>query len=202
MAIGVITAPKLAFSQDRKIGWQPWQEQSTMMNESFPYEAIDESNSTMGSYLEYENSCKTQGATSYWYRVSDSLVKIGIGTIESGCKLNDKFVSTFSANTYVNKTDPSRICLKVTTNRGSSLAIRERPFMSSKIVGSLQNRSKIYLDRATWFSINRGDVFIGTKKDQIYSTDRQWLHWKKGYAILFDPVSNHLNFSKCGAKAR
>jgi hypothetical protein len=203
IGIGIIVTPKLAFSQEQKIGWQPWQERSRM-NESFPYEAIDESHSTMGPYLEYENFCKTQGATSYWYRLSDSLVKIGIGTIESGCKLNDKFVSTFSANTYVNKTDTSRICLKIITNRGSSLAIRERPFISSKIVGSLQNRSKLYLDRygSKWFSIDRGDVIFGDKKDRGYSTDRQWLSWGKGSAILFDPVSNHLNFSRCKAKDR
>jgi hypothetical protein len=113
ISIGVIVAPKLALSQEQKIGWQPWQEQSTRMNESFPYEAIYESNSTMLSYLDYENSCKTQGATSYWYRLSDSLVKIGIGTIESGCRLKDKFILTSATNTYVNKTDTSRICLKL-----------------------------------------------------------------------------------------
>ncbi len=202
IAIGVIVAPKLALSQEQKIGWQPWQEQSTRMNESFPYEAIYESNSTMLSYLDYENFCKTQGATSYWYRLSYSLVKIGIGTIEYGCRLKDKFILTSATNTYVNKTDTSRICLKVITNRGSSLAIRERPFISSKILGSLQNKSKIYLDRARWFSIDLGDVFVGDKKDRGYSNDRQWLTWGKGYAILFDPVSNHLNFSRCKAKAR
>lgn len=203
ISIEIITSPQLSLSKESQAGWQPWQ-RSASMNSSFPYEPHNESNSSMGSYLEYEDYCKQQKATSYWYRLSDSLLKIGVGNIEYGCKANEKFVNTHDNGlVYTLKTNGHPICLQVRTDRGSNLVLRENPDPRSKLIGSVRHGRKLDLDPNILNISN--DLQVNTKNPG-YSATRQWLYLEKGrlkgWAILSLSAGARFNFSRCSSKAR
>lgn len=203
ISIAIIVSPQLSLSQASKPGWQPWQKLATMKSSSFLYEPQYESNSTMGAYMDYEAYCQQQKKTSYWYRLSDSLLQIGVGNIEYGCTADEKFFNIHDPGLiYTLKTNGRPLCLQVKTERGSSLVLRANPDSRSKIIGSVQNGRKLDLVTS---SINlSNDLQVNTKNPGSSAT-RRWLYVErgrlKGWAVLSRSPGARLNFSKCSAKA-
>jgi hypothetical protein len=145
-------------------GWSLWKKKDQMQNADFD---SGFSNMELGGYLDFETACVAatnlpNSKIDYWYRLSNSVNRIGTGKVEFGCWLNGRFLYTFSS-TAIKKSLENVNCLRVKTSTGNGLVIRAEPNDSSKQVGMIAEggmvdpgsfpASIIEIDGQNWLAI-------------------------------------------------
>ncbi|MFH7027773.1 MAG: hypothetical protein ACHBN1_20830 [Heteroscytonema crispum UTEX LB 1556] len=107
------------------------------------------SNIELGGYIEFENACKTdagipESKIQYWFRLSNSIARIGTGEVESGCWAKGRFLHTYSSTAI--KTSLENVkCLRVNSPIGNGLVIRSQPRANPKQVGVVANGRTVTL---------------------------------------------------------
>ncbi|NES83168.1 MAG: hypothetical protein F6K10_18150 [Moorea sp. SIO2B7] len=176
-------------SAQSKPGWQPWQ--LITKSESLPFDS-GFSNMELGGYLEYEHACKQAASSAkitptYWYRLSDEVWEIGTGEVKFGCQIEKAFVATH-LSTAIRKGLDHPVCLRVQSDVGSGVRVREKPTLESRSVGFLGNGTEIYQKSLP--------ALITTD-----ATGRRWLALgqggNNGWASLAAKKGDHLNFKLC-----
>lgn len=99
----------------------------------------------MGGFLDFENACTTAAGVpndqiNYWFRLSNSVERIGTGTVEYGCWLNGRFAHTHSS-TAVKSNLENVTCLRVNSPNRNGLIIRSEPGNNSRQVGIANGRT-------------------------------------------------------------
>lgn len=154
-------------------GWSLWKPRSEAQNADFD---SGFSNMELGGYLDFEYSCKTNAGVpenqiQYWFRLSNSVSRLGTGFIESGCWVNGKFIHTYKIPA-IKSSLGSVNCFTVTNSQGVN--IYSEPNLKSKKLGNLTlgkrvdpgyyPASIIESEEGTWISIKtpvEGWVFDG-----------------------------------------
>ncbi|BAY65040.1 hypothetical protein NIES22_51420 [Calothrix brevissima NIES-22] len=126
-------------------GWSLWRTKAEASKADFN---SGFSNLELGGYLDFENACKTDGGSkkiTYWFRLSNSLQRIGTGQVESGCWVSGRFLHTYSSTAI--KTSLQNVnCLRVDTYNKQGLVIREEPRQNSRSLGTVANGKTVRLD--------------------------------------------------------
>jgi hypothetical protein len=144
-------------------GWSLWREQAQAAKADFD---SGFSNSELGGYLDFENACKTDAGSNaeikYWFRLSNSVQRIGTGLVESGCWAGGRFLHTYSI-TAIKASLHNVNCLRVYSQNKKGLVIREEPRANSRQLGVVANRrivrpdgfpaSIIEVDGENWIAI-------------------------------------------------
>jgi len=144
-------------------GWSLWRPPSERKKANF---TAGFSNIELGGYLDFEDACKTaagipEDQIQYWFRTDSSLNRTGVGTVETGCWVNGRFLHTTSTTAIKNslKTDQ---CLRVKSPQ--SLVIRSQPSKKSKRRGTVARRAKVRVDGyPTWATEREGENWIKIK---------------------------------------
>ncbi|WP_144051343.1 hypothetical protein [Calothrix sp. PCC 7507] len=125
-------------------GWGLWRRKAEIAKADFD---SGFSNSELGGYLDFENFCTTNGGSpntqiDYWFRLSNSVNRIGTGNVEFGCWAQGRFLNTYSS-TAIKKSLSNVNCLRVYTPNKKSLVIWAEPRANSKKVGVVANRRTV-----------------------------------------------------------
>jgi len=125
-------------------GWTLWRPKAEMKKADF---SAGFSNMELGGYLDFENACATtsglpQEKIAYWFRLSNSVKRMGTGQVEYGCWVGGRFVHTFSS-TAIKASLRDVDCLLVNSRSGNSLAVRSEPRENSRQVGVVTNSTKV-----------------------------------------------------------
>jgi hypothetical protein len=128
-------------------GWSLWRPQAEVSKADFD---AGFSNIELGGYLEFENACATksglpQEKIQYWFRLSNSVNRIGTGTVEYGCWLKGRFLATHSS-TAIKSSLTTVQCLQVNSPTGNGLIIRAEPTIKSKQIGIVANKQKVKVE--------------------------------------------------------
>ena len=175
-------------------GWQNWQK-ITGSNEPLPYSA-GFSNTELGGYLEYQDICAqaasaAQELFTYWYRLSDLVLAMGTGEVENKCQKGDEIVATYRSTAVLMGIDEP-YCLRVNTDVGSGLRVREERSVASRQIDFLPNGAEV-------FSLSLPALIMTDE------TGRQWLAMEQrpgerqleGWASVSAGVGEHVNFQLC-----
>jgi hypothetical protein len=105
------------------------------------------SNSELGGYLDFENACATDAGMpnekiAYWFRLSNSINRIGTGEVESGCWVNGRFLHTHTS-TAIKSSLGDVNCLRVNTPTRKSLVIRAEPGLRARRVGRVAYGARV-----------------------------------------------------------
>ena len=175
---------------ENKPGWQDWQPKS----QPLPFDS-GFSNLELGGYMEYELYCKEKAkeantTETYWYRLNDLVEIIGTGQVEWGCKINDKFVITYGSRAILSDLEYP-VCLRINSDIGNGLRVRESNNLESKLVGYLLNGTTVFTTDSP--------AYISTD-----SSGREWLEIKRqglrGWVSLRAKEGEHINLHRCNLK--
>lgn len=124
-------------------GWSWWKPKAEIKNADFD---SGFSNLELGGYMDFEHACATEAdrpnaEIDYWFRLSNSVARIGTGKVQYGCWMNGHFLQT-STSTAIKTSLGSVNCLRVNSPTGR-LAIRSEPRMSSRQVKVASNGSTV-----------------------------------------------------------
>jgi Bacterial SH3 domain len=127
-------------------GWSLWRPKAEAAKADFD---SGFSNSELGGYLDFENACKTDAGVpeskiQSWFRLSNSVARIGTGEVESGCWTKGRFLHTYSS-TAIKSSLQNVKCLRVNSPIGNGLVIRSEPRANSKQVGVVANGQTVAL---------------------------------------------------------
>lgn len=125
-------------------GWTLWRPESQIQSAGF---TAGFSNIELGGYLDFENACKTEAESAkskaeYWFRLSNSVERIGTGIAEFGCWMNGRFLVTHTS-TAVKSSLENVDCLRVKSPTGNGLVIRAEPSVKARRVGVVANGSRV-----------------------------------------------------------
>lgn len=167
-------------------GWGDWQN-ITGSDEALPYSA-GFSNLELGSYLDYEHLCAkaataAQEPVTYWYRLSDLVWEIGTGEVENKCQIGDESVATYGSTAILTGINEP-YCLRVNTDMGSGLRVREDSSVESPQIGFLANGAEIF----------PGSIPALIDTDE---TGRQWLWIQQGWVSISAGEGKYVNFRLC-----
>lgn len=128
-------------------GWSLWKPDSEIEEADFD---AGFSNMELGGYLDFQNACETDAGVpkseiEYWFRLSNSVNRIGTGIVEHGCWVNGRFLHTYSS-TAIQSSLENVDCLQVNSLTGTSLIIRSEPNVNSRALGSVRNGRRVRLD--------------------------------------------------------
>ncbi len=128
-------------------GWSLWQPKAEIDKADFD---SGFSNTELGGYLDFQNFCTTHSGLpdekiDYWFRLSNSVNRIGTGKVEFGCWVQGRFLSTFP-NTAIKKSLSNVNCLRVFSANKKGLIIRSEPRNNSRQVGLVANRRTVKPD--------------------------------------------------------
>jgi hypothetical protein len=123
-------------------GWSLWKPREEAKNADYD---AGFSNMELGGYLDFEYACKTQAGNQenqlqYWFRLSNSVQRIGTGEVESGCWLNGKFLHTYNIPA-IKLSYGSVDCLQVTNPQG--VTIYSEPDNKSKRLAKLSQGKRV-----------------------------------------------------------
>lgn len=128
-------------------GWSLWQPKAEIQKA-----AIDSgfSNMELGGYLDFENACNTDAGADkdkieYWFRLSNSIDRIGTGVLETACWFQGRFLHT-SSSTAIKSSLKNVSCLRVNSATEKSLVIRAEPKLNSRRVGVVANGKTVKLE--------------------------------------------------------
>ncbi|MFB2976659.1 hypothetical protein [Microseira sp. BLCC-F43] len=115
-------------------GWSLWRPNYEIEKAGFD---AGFSNMELGGYLDFENACKTNptvgnSSISYWFRLSNSVERIGTGRVEYSCWANGRRLHTFDS-TAIKSGLENVNCLRV--NSPTGLTIRSEPRNNSRGLG-------------------------------------------------------------------
>ncbi|MBD2355999.1 hypothetical protein H6G41_15440 [Tolypothrix sp. FACHB-123] len=120
-------------------GWSLWRSQAEAVKADFD---AGFSNLELGGYLDFENACKTDAGSDteikYWFRLSNSVQRLGTGLVESGCWFGGRFLHTYRS-TAIKASLHNVNCLRVDTQNKKSLVIRQEPRVNSRRLGIVAN---------------------------------------------------------------
>ncbi|NJL23427.1 MAG: hypothetical protein HC895_25615 [Leptolyngbyaceae cyanobacterium SM1_3_5] len=106
-------------------GWGLWFPRSQVAGANFD---SGFSNSELGGFLDFEAICAEAGAgepENYWFRLTNSVQRMGTGSVEYGCWQNGRFAYTYSSTAILG--DQTVNCLYVRSIGSSGLNIRAEP---------------------------------------------------------------------------
>ncbi|BAY21614.1 hypothetical protein NIES2100_13700 [Calothrix sp. NIES-2100] len=120
-------------------GWSLWRPQAQAAKADFN---SGFSNLELGGYLDFENACQTDRKPNtkidYWFRLSNSVQRIGTGQVEYGCWSGGRFLHKYSS-TAIKPSLGDVNCLRVFSQNKKSLVIREEPRANSRQLGVVAN---------------------------------------------------------------
>jgi hypothetical protein len=125
-------------------GWSLWRPKAEMDQADF---SAGFSNIELGGYMDFENACATSSGLppekiEYWFRLSNSVNRIGTGQVEYGCWVGGRFLNTFTSTAI--KTSWENVeCLQVNSRTGKRLVIRSEPRENSRQLGTVSNGTKV-----------------------------------------------------------
>jgi hypothetical protein len=122
-------------------GWGLWFPRSQIAGANF---ASGFSNSELGGFLDFEGICAEAGAgepTDYWFRLTNSVYRMGTGRVEFGCWQDGRFAYTYSSTAILG--DQTVNCLYVRSTDGNGLNVRAEPSTRSRILRTVRNGSRI-----------------------------------------------------------
>ncbi len=107
------------------------------------------SNLELGGYMDFENACNTAAGASkdeieYWFRLSNSIDRIGTGVAETGCWFRGRLLHTQSS-TAIKSSLKNVDCLRVNSQTKKPLVIRAEPRVNSRRVGVVANGKTVKL---------------------------------------------------------
>lgn len=122
-------------------GWSSWRRKAEMPKADFD---SGFSNLELGGYLDFENACTTDTKLpsekiDYWFRLSNSISRIGTGRLEVGCWFQGRFLHTYSS-TAIKKSLGNVNCLRVNTFNKKGLVIWQEPRSNSRKLGTVAYR--------------------------------------------------------------
>lgn len=128
-------------------GWSLWKPKAEMEKAGFD---SGFSNTELGGYLDFENLCTTtaglpEDKIDYWFRLSNSVNRIGTGTVEFGCWLQGRFLHTYNS-TAIKSSLGNVSCLRVVSANKKGLVIRAEPRANSRQLGIVANRRTVKPD--------------------------------------------------------
>lgn len=131
-------------SQRPEPGWSVWQPKAKMPMANF---TAGFSNIEFGGFLDFEQSCAdvlgtSKDKTPYWFRLSNSINRIGTGEAEFGCWKHGTFVSTTTSTAITTKLEDVN-CLQVRVPTGDDLRIRAEPGLKARIIGAVRNGATV-----------------------------------------------------------
>lgn len=122
-------------------GWGLWFPRSQVAGANFD---SGFSNSELGGFMDFEAFCESAGAgadTNYWFRLTNSVYRMGTGNVEYGCWQNGRFVATNSGRAILR--DQTVDCLYVRSIGSNGLNIRAEPSSRSRILRTVRNGSRV-----------------------------------------------------------
>lgn len=125
-------------------GWGKWQPRSAISKAGF---SAGFSNLELGGFLDFEQACSEALGTAkdempYWFRLSESVSRIGTGTVEFGCWKDGAMTFTLT-NTAVLTEVGDITCLRLRVPTGEDLRIRAEPGLRARIVGFARNGATV-----------------------------------------------------------
>ncbi len=127
-------------------GWSLWRPQAEISQADFD---SGFSNLELGGYLDFENFCKTSSESdakvNYWFRLSNSVNRIGTGKVEFGCWVKGRFVPGYSS-TAIKRSLGTVSCLRVNSPTKKSLVIWQEPQLNSRRLGVVAHGRTVKLD--------------------------------------------------------
>lgn len=128
-------------------GWGAWRQKAEITKAGFD---SGFSNMELGGYLDFQNFCTTKiglpdEKIDYWFRLSNSVNRIGTGIVEFGCWYNGKFVDTYKITAITTKLT-NVDCLRVHTPHRRKLIIRAEPKSDAKQLGTVRNGRTVKVD--------------------------------------------------------
>ena len=171
-------------------GWQDWQPIPSS-GERLPFQA-GFSNTELGGHLDYQDDCEQRAREAgqpltYWYRLNDLVQQIGTGVAVFGCQVEGQFVETH-ASRAVQAGLKTPVCLRVQSDIGNGLRVRQEPKISSRQLGTLRNGEEAFYRFVPALIIPD-------------SSGRQWIKVQRGglegWASLRSGEGEHVNFRLC-----
>lgn len=175
-------------------GWQDWHK-ITGSDQPLPYSS-GFSNLELGGYLEYQDICAqaasaAQEPFTYWYRLSDLVLAIGTGEVENKCQMGDEVVATYRSTAVLMGIDEP-YCLRVNTDVGGGLRVRDKRSIASRQIDFLPNGTEV-------FSLSLPALIMTDE------TGRQWLSMEQrsgerqleGWASVSSGAGEYVNFRLC-----
>lgn len=168
--------------------WQEWQPVTS--SETLPFSA-GFSNSELGGYMDFKafcakNASELKTTPTYWYRLNNFIYKIGTGQVEWGCQVEGKFVITYLSTAVLNDL-AYPVCLKVQSDIGNGLRVRQEPTLLSQYIGYLSNGEKIQAGLpASITSDTTGRFWIFIQHNSL-----------RGWTSLTENKNAHINFQRC-----
>ena len=147
--------------------------------------------------MEFEAHCKERGATEFWYRLSDFVVQLGTGTVQSRCKKDGEFLRTTNDDGYVDwvlpailSEHPNSDCLTVKADSGSGLILRAQPTVTSKRLAVISNGQSV-------FHLSPSAIRIDKTRRQWIEVSRTQTHSTVGWVSIARSSETHQNLALC-----
>ena len=193
----IFSLPRMAEANESDFTWQPWRQRG-----DYPVRYDSGfSNLQLGGYMEFEAYCKERGATEFWYRLSDFVLQLGTGPVQSRCKKDGVFLRTANDEKYVDWVSPAVLlghsnsdCLTVKSDVGGGLILREEPTVTSKRLAVIPNGQSVF---------HLSPSVIRTDHSQ-----RQWIvvsqtqtHSTVGWVSIAQSPGSHQNLALCSTQS-
>ncbi|MGR3277968.1 SH3 domain-containing protein [Acaryochloris marina NIES-2412] len=189
----IFSLPISVEASEEDFTWQPWRQRG-----DYPVRYDSGfSNLQLGGYMDFEAYCKERGATEFWYRLSDFVLQLGTGSVQSRCKKDGSFLRNANDDGYVDWVSPAVLleqpnpgCLIVKADVGDGLILREQPTVTSKRLDVIPNGQSIF--------------HLSPSAIRMDSTQRQWikvsktkLHSVIGWVSIAQMPGEHQNLALC-----
>ncbi len=132
-------------------GWNLWRPKTEI-----PAAGFDSgfSNLELGGYLDFQHRCITQTGLpdekiEYWFRLSNSVHRMGTGKVEFGCWYQGNFASTYESTAIKSPLEnyhKNYNCLRVNSPNQKSLVIRKEASKKSRRLGVVVNNKIVRTD--------------------------------------------------------
>ena len=125
-------------------GWSVWRPKSEISQADF---SSGFSNLELGGYLDFEHACAQssgmpQEKIDYWFRLTNSVNRIGTGKVEYGCRVKGRFFHRFTS-TAIKSSLQNVTCLQVNFPIGDGLLVRAEPRKNFVILGAITNNTMV-----------------------------------------------------------
>ena len=189
--------PRVVEANDDELTWQPWRQRGdypVRFDSGF-------SNLELGGYMEFEAYCKEQGATEFWYRLSDFVLQLGTGSVQSRCKKDGEFLRTANDDGYADWVSPAILldrpnsdCLTVKADSGGGLILRSQPTVTSKRLAVIPNGLSV-------FHLSPSAIRIDKTRRQWIEVSKTKSHSMRGWVSIAQFSGAHQNLALCSAQS-
>ena len=151
--------------------------------------------------MEFEAYCKEQGATEFWYRLSDFVLQLGTGSVQSRCKKDGQFLRTANDDGYADWVSPAILldrpnsdCLTVKSDVGLGLILREQPSVTSKPLALIPNGQSV-------FHFSPSSIRTDLSQRQWIEVSKTKSHSMRGWVSIAQFPGAHQNLALCSAQS-